>query len=39
VIVAQNVGASTDVDSPDSEPERFLVVTNWFEKLRQRMGN
>ena len=22
-----------------SEPERFLVVTNWFEELRQRMGN
>ena len=23
----------------DSETERFLVVTNWFEELRQRMGN
>ena len=22
-----------------SEPERFIVVTNWFEELRQRMGN
>ena len=21
------------------EPERFIVVTNWFEELRQRMGN
>jgi Tol biopolymer transport system component len=30
VIVAQNAGA---------EPERFLVVTNWFEELRERMGN
>jgi hypothetical protein len=23
----------------DSEPERFIVITNWFEELRQRMGN
>jgi Tol biopolymer transport system component len=22
-----------------SEPERFILVTNWFEELRQRMGN
>ena len=24
---------------PGGNPERFLVVTNWFEELRQRMGS
>ena len=30
------------VTAPDgvaSEPERFIIVTNWFEELRQRMGS
>ena len=22
-----------------SEPERFILVTNWFEELRERMAN
>ena len=26
-------------DGPDLERERHLVVTNWFEELRQRMGS
>ena len=34
LIATQNVGAD-DVLAP----ERFLVVVNWFEELRQRMGN
>jgi serine/threonine-protein kinase len=29
--------AATGGASP--EPERFLLITNWFEELRQRMGN
>ncbi len=36
------VGLSGLARAPDgaaSEPERFIVVTNWFEELRQRMGN
>ncbi len=36
VIVGQmNVAAQ----QADSAPERFLVVTNWFEELRQRVPN
>ena len=43
VIVGRR-GASLQQDDADSdgdtpEPERFIVVTNWFEELRQRMGN
>ena len=36
IVVAQNVLIG---DSAAPEPERFLVVTNFFEELRQRMGN
>ena len=39
IIVAQDAGVSATPDGAASEPERFIVVTNWFEELRQRMGN
>ena len=39
LVVVQNVTAATDPDEGATEPLRFLVVTNWFEELRQRMGN
>ncbi len=39
LIIAQDVGASADGNGADFEPERFIVVTNWFEELRERMGN
>ena len=35
LVVPQDVASGTAA----SEPERFLVVENWFEELRQRMGN
>ena len=41
LIIAQNVsvaGANTAADEAP-EPERFLVVVNWFEELLERMGN
>ena len=37
VIVAQLAGVSATPDGASAE--RFLVVTNWFEELRQRMGS
>jgi len=36
-VVRQNTGVSTEVG--DQQPERFLVVTNWFEELKERLGN
>ena len=39
VIVGQNAGVSATPDGAAAEPERFIVVTNWFEELRQRMGS
>ena len=39
LVVPQLVPATTDAESGATEPLRFLVVTNWFEELRQRMGN
>ena len=39
VIVAQQAGVSATPDGAAAEPERFIVVTNWFTELRQRMGN
>ncbi len=39
LVIAQSVGGSTDGDRAGFEPERFLVVTNWFEELRGRLGN
>ncbi len=38
LVVPQDV-AATDLDGGASGSERFLVVVNWFEELRQRMGN
>jgi len=39
LVVAQTVAAATNLEGGASDPERFLVVVNWFEELRQRMGN
>ena len=39
VIVGQVGGASTTSDGAGGERERLILVTNWFEELRQRMGN
>ncbi len=38
IVVAQPV-ASNDQGATASGSERFIVVTNWFEELRQRMGS
>ena len=38
-VIAGLLGIATAPDDADSESERFIVVTNWFEELRQRMGN
>ena len=38
LVVPQNLGQATDLEIGASA-ERFFVVTNWFEELRQRMGN
>ena len=38
-IVSKNVGASGTDTEDEPEPERFWVVVNWFEKLRQTLGN
>jgi len=38
-VIVGLLGIATAPDDADSEPERFIVVTNWFEELRQRMGN
>ena len=35
LVIPQDVALGTAA----SEPERFIVVVNWFEELRQRMGN
>ena len=37
LVVPQRVLAGQE--GVDSEPERFIVVTNWFEALRERAGN
>ena len=41
LVIVQNLTAPGGDAGADGtpEPERFLVVTNWFEELRQRMGN
>ena len=33
-----NLGAEA-IAAAAMDPERFLVVVNWFEELRQRMGS
>ena len=37
LVISQNLAASATAD--DAQPQRLLIVTNWFEELRQRMGN
>ncbi len=42
LLVARRVGTGPAADAADgaiAEPERFIVVTNWFEELRERLGN
>ena len=39
LIISQGVGAPDASAEGDVAPERFLVVVNWFEELRARMGN
>ena len=39
LVVPQNGQAATDLEGVASGSERFLVVTNWFEELRERLGN
>ncbi len=39
LVVPQNVNAAAAPAGEGAEPERFVVVVNWFEELRQRMGN
>ena len=38
-VIVGRLGAATQQDDAASAPERFIMVTNWFEELRQRMGN
>ena len=38
-VIAGRTNLATAPDGVASEPERFIIVTNWFEELRQRMGN
>ena len=37
-IVGQNFGTA-DADAGAAEPQRLIMVTNFFEELRQRTGN
>ena len=39
LVVPQQAAVSATPDGAAAEPERFILVTNWFEELRQRMGN
>ena len=38
-ILARTVTTATVSEDGASEPERLILVTNWFEELRQLMGN
>ena len=38
LVVPQNLNQATD-PGIEASAERFIVVTNFFEELRQRMGN
>ena len=38
-VIAGRTNVATQQEDAASAPERFIVVTNWFEELRQRMGN
>jgi hypothetical protein len=35
-VVGQSPNAS--LEEEDQQPQRFLVVTNWFEELKGRLG-
>ena len=39
LVIQQFSASSVQSAGEVAEPERFLVVVNWFEELRQRMGN
>jgi hypothetical protein len=39
LVIPQTGQAATNLEGVASGSERFLVVTNWFEELRERMGN
>ena len=39
LVIRQVVGAATAPEGAAPGSERFLVVVNWFEELRRRMGN
>ncbi len=40
LVIPQNVGTpGGDATADEAPAERFLVVTNWFEELRERLGN
>ena len=39
LVVPQNFPTASTLEGAAPEFERFLIVTNWFEELRQRMGN
>ena len=38
-VIAGRVNLAIGQEDAASEPERFIVITNWFEELRQRMAN
>jgi len=38
-VIQQFSASSVQSAGEVAEPERFIVVVNWFEELRQRMGN
>ena len=39
VLVPLGVAATTNQGGAGGPEERFVVVVNWFEELRQRLGN
>ena len=39
LVVLQNVSGPTNAGGVASGSERFVLVTNWFTELRQRMGS
>ncbi len=38
-VIVGRMPSATAQDGAASAPERFIVVTNWFEELRERVGN
>ena len=39
LVIPQDVLPGTIQEDAAPQPERFLVVTNWFEELREAVGN